>query len=51
VRFASQEYHLTKENAADVYTHLTNFSLNKKNPTFRENNEEMEGEIKNVGAL
>lgn len=41
-------YEINPENVGNIYTHLTNFSLNKKNPTFRENKEEFEGEVKNV---
>lgn len=42
-------YELNADNVGNIYTHLTNFSLNKKNPTFRDNNEDFEGEVKNVG--
>lgn len=41
-------YELNAENVGNIYTHLTNFSLNKKNPTFRDNKEDFEGEVKNV---
>jgi len=33
VRLASEKYSLTK-NITDLYTHLTNYSLNKKNANF-----------------
>ena len=51
VRFCSMPYELNSETVGNIYTHLTNFSLNKKNPTFRDNNEEFEGEVKNVGSF
>lgn len=41
-------YELNADNVGNIYTHLTNFSLNKKNPTFRDNKEDFEGEVKNV---
>lgn len=47
-RFCSQKYNLTKENCKDKFSHLTNFTVNKHNPEFRSNNEELESEIKEV---
>lgn len=44
-------YELNGDTIGNIYTHLTNFSLNKKNPTFRNNHEDFEGEVKNVGII
>ena len=31
IRLASEKYEVSKSNTSDVYVHLTNYSLNKKN--------------------
>jgi hypothetical protein len=48
IRFCSTKYSLNKENVTNKFAHLTNFSLNKHNPEYRNKNEELECGIQDV---
>ena len=45
VRFATKQYSVNKEDIADKFIHLTNYSINKKNEDFEFNEapEELSG--------
>jgi len=44
-RFATEKYETPKKsNMKNLYMHLTNYAINKKNPSFQQNNNEEENE-------
>ena len=48
IRFCSVKYNLSKENCKDKFSNLTNFSLNKHNPEYRNTSKELESGLEGV---